>query len=77
MRAVEGLFLPTSSFVLLFISFFSLVPVQVALGISFPFFFLSPRGCGVFVGWGLCNGGGFGPGLEMAPGLKSVALHMV
>ena len=48
-------------FVVSFFFFLSLVPVQVALCISFPFFF-SPRGRGVFVGEGVCNDRGLGPG---------------
>ena len=45
------------------------MPVQVALGISFPFFFFSPRGHGVFVGGGVCNDRGLGLGLEAGPRL--------
>ena len=54
----------------LFLFFLSLVPVQVALGISFPFVsfsFFSPRGRGAFVGGGACNDRGLGPGLEAGP----------
>ena len=57
-------------FVVSFFFFLSFVPVQVALGISFPFvFFFSPRGRGVFVGGGVCNDRGLGPGLEAGPSL--------
>ena len=73
MRDVEGLFC-CRQFVLFFCFFLffslSLVPVQVALGIFFPFvFFFSPRGRGVFVGGGVCNDRDLGPGLEAGPRL--------
>ena len=67
-RAVEGLFCRQFAFFCSFF-FFSLVPVQAALGISFLSFF-SLRGRGVFVGEGACNGCGLGPWLEASPRLE-------
>ena len=64
--------LPTICFVLLFLSFFfSLACASASCSwhlLSF-FFFFSPRGRGVFVGGGVCNDRGLGPGLEAGPRL--------
>ena len=65
--------LPTIFFVLLFLSFFlSLACASASCSwhlLSFCFFFFSPRGRDVFVGGGVCNDRGLGPGLEAGPRL--------
>ena len=66
-------------FVVSFFFFFSLACASASCSwhlLSFCFFF-SPRGRDVFVGGGVCNDRGLGPGQRPAPGFISVALHVV
>ena len=53
------------------VSFFFSRLCQCKLLLASPFllFFFSPRGHGVFVGGGVCNDRGLGPGLEAGPRL--------
>ena len=72
-HAVEGLFFADNlfTFVVSFFFFFSrLCQCKLLLASPFlSFFFFLPRGRGIFVGGGVCNGRGLGPRLEAGPRL--------